>query len=73
MNRSLLNNKIHQIFKELTVSLMTFDIGEARMRRKTSSHRKDLWPEMTLEGFSQEEDKNNKNNQNPSVYQHVVQ
>lgn len=27
------------------------------MRGETSSHREDLWPEMTLEGLSGEEDK----------------
>lgn len=31
---SLLSNQRHHIFKELTVILMTFDIGEAGMRRE---------------------------------------
>ena len=44
-------------FSELTVILMTFYIREAGMRGETSSHRKDLCPEETLEGFSKEEDK----------------
>lgn len=41
----------------LTVILMAFDIGEPGMEREVSRHWKDLWTEMILEGFSNEDNK----------------
>lgn len=41
----------------VTVILMAFDIGEPGMGRDVFSHCKDLWTEMILEGFSNEDNK----------------
>lgn len=56
MDRSLKYQR-HQIFKELTVILTAFDVQEAVMGRENSSRRKNLWPELILEGFNKDGDK----------------